>query len=103
MPDPHYAEHVLLFKSKGIFARPVDDLVDAQGLLNEGNVEELAEGAYAQRLGSIILNATGVLGGAVYPLSGKVVSIGKLGGLNNYWRYAVSSDGKLWSLHFLCS
>ena len=48
MPDAVYKEHVLLFQSKGIFARQVDDLVDPQGLLNEDNVEELAEGAYAQ-------------------------------------------------------
>ena len=51
MPDAVYKEHVLLFQSKGIFARQVDDLVDPQGLLNEDNVEELAEGAYAQTLG----------------------------------------------------
>ena len=97
MPDSVYKESVLLFQSKGIFARPVDDLVDPQGLLNEDNVEELAEGAYAQRLGSVIVNSTGALGGAVYPLSGKVVSLGKLGQLfGAYARYAATSDGSLW-------
>lgn len=97
MPDSHYAEHVLLFQSKGIFARPVDDLVDQQGLLNENNAEELAEGAYAQRLGSTIVNAQGTMGQPVYPLSGKVVSIFKLGQLDSeYFRYAVTSDGCLW-------
>jgi hypothetical protein len=97
MPDPHYAESVLLFKSKGIFARQVDDLVDPQGLLNECNVEELAEGAYAQKLGSVIVNSTGVLGGEVYPLSGKCVSLFKLGQLAGaYARYCVTADGSLW-------
>jgi hypothetical protein len=99
MPDAAYREHVLLFQSKGIFARPVDDLVDPQGLLAETNVEELAEGAYAQRLGSTVVNCTGALGGPVYPLSGKVVSLYKLGQLqNNFYRYAVTSDGALWRI-----
>ena len=97
MPDSVYKEHVLLFQSKGIFARQVDDLVDPQGLLNEDNVEELAEGAYAQRLGSTIVNAQGTIGQPVYPLSGSVKTVFKLGQLAGvYARYAVTSDGALW-------
>jgi hypothetical protein len=97
MPDSQYRELPLIFQSKGIFARQVDDLVDPQGLLAETNVEELAEGAYAQRLGSYLINKAGPMGGAVYPLSGKVVTVGKLGQLfNQYFRYAVTADGNLW-------
>jgi hypothetical protein len=97
MPDAVYKEYPLIFQSKGIFARQVDDLVDPQGLLNEDNVEELAEGAYAQKLGSVLVNAQGTIGQPVYPLSGKVVSLSKLGQLAGaYARYAVTADGALW-------
>ena len=49
------------------------------------------------RLGSTIVNANGALGQPVYPLSGIVRSVYKLGQLaNNYFRYAVTSDGALW-------
>ena len=97
MPDPVYRSIPLIFQSKGIFARPVDDLIDPQGLLNENSVEELAEGAYGTRLGSVIVNSGGTLGGSVYPLSGKVLSLGKLGNLfQNFSRYAVDSAGNLW-------
>lgn len=97
MPDPQYRSIPLIFQSKGIFARPVDDLVDPQGLLNENGCEELAEGAYGTRLGSVLVNAQGTLGQPVYPLSGKVTALGKLGNLFGvYSRYAVDSAGNLW-------
>ena len=50
-------------------------------MLNADNCEELAEGAWAQRLGSTIVNAKGTIGQPVYPLSGKVTALGKLGQL----------------------
>lgn len=99
MPDQVYRDYPLIFQSKGIFCRPVDDLVDPQGLLNEDNVEELAEGAYAQRLGSTIVNAQGTIGQPVYPLNGKVVGLAKLGQFGGlYYRYAADATGVLWRI-----
>jgi hypothetical protein len=97
MSDPTYKSLPLLFNSVGIAARAVDDLLPPNSLLNADNCEELAEGAWAQRLGSVINNAAGTLGGAVYPLLGKVVTVGKLGQIfGQYARYAVDSSGSLW-------
>lgn len=97
MPDLQYKSTPILFLSQGVVARKVEDVTDLHEMLNLDNCEELAEGAYAQRLGSIINNANGTLGQPVYALSSKVITVSKLGGLaGNYWRYAGTSDGKLW-------
>src|ERR1019366_7440420 len=99
MPDSVYREFPLIFNSVGIAARQVDDLLPPNSMLNAANCEELAEGAWAQRLGSVLLTAQGSVGQPVYPLSGIVRSLFKLGQLgNNYYRYAVTSDGALWRI-----
>jgi hypothetical protein len=97
MPDETYKLFPLIFNSVGVAARQVDDLLPPNSMLNADNCEELAEGAWAQRLGSTLVNSAGTIGQPVYPLSGKVVSIGKLGQLfGQYARYAVDSAGNLW-------
>ena len=98
MPDLQYKPTPFVFNSRGIIARFVEDNAPSpEAVLNAENCEELAEGAWSQRLGSIILNSDGVIGGNVYPLSAGVVSLFRLGGLGgNEWRYAVCSDGTLW-------
>jgi hypothetical protein len=97
MPDPVYKEWPMLFTSKGISARLTDDTAPNDMYLAMTNVEELAENALAQRLGSVIVNAQGTIGQPVYPLSGSVKTIFKLGQLAGaYARYAVTSDGALW-------
>jgi hypothetical protein len=99
MTDPVYKEYPILLSSKGISARLTDDTAPTDMYLNMNSVEELAENALAQRLGSVINNSTGSIGGAVYPLGGKVVSLYKLGQLGNLaYRYAVDSNGGLWRL-----
>src|SRR3984885_11139320 len=97
MPDQPYKNYPFIFQSKGIVARPVEDTVSVEEFLNLDACEELAEGAFGQKLGSVLVNAQGGLGQPVYPLSGKVVSCGKLSGLfGSAWRYCVTADGKLW-------
>ena len=99
MPDATYREFPVLFLSQGIVARKVEDVTEIHEMLNMDNCEELAEGAYATRLGSTIVNAQGTIGQPVYPLSGSVKSLFKLGQLgSNYFRYAVTSDGSLWRI-----
>ena len=95
--DSQYREFPLIFNSVGIAARAVDDLLPPNSMLNADNCEELAEGAWAQRLGSLVNNSGGTVGSPVYPLSGKIVSLFKLGGLfGAAYRYAVDSAGNLW-------
>ena len=81
-------------------ARPATDEPPSQDTyLNLNSVEETYESAFSQRLGSIINNANGTLGQPVFPLSAKVITVTKLGGLaGNAWRYAGTSDGKLWRI-----
>ena len=99
MPDSVYREFPVLFSSQGIVARKVEDVTEIHEMLNMGNCEELAEGAYANRLGSTIVNAQGTIGQPVYPLSGKVQSLFKLGQLGGLaYRYCVTSDGALWRI-----
>ena len=97
MPDATYKEYPLLFRSAGIVARLTDDTASTEQYLNMDNVEELAENAMAGRLGSTVVNCQGTIGQPVYPLSGKLVSLFKLGQLGGvYARYAVTSTGELW-------
>lgn len=97
MPDQPYKNWPFIFESLGIVARKVEDQTDPHEWLNEDSIEELAEGGLGQRLGSVVVNCAGALGGAVFPLSAKVVTCGKLNGLfGSTWRYAVTADGGLW-------
>ena len=99
MPDETYKLFPLIFNSVGVAARQVDDLLPPNSMLNADNCEELAEGAWAQRLGSTLVNAQGTIGQPVYPLSGICRSLFKLGQLGNiYYRYCVTSDGALWRI-----
>jgi hypothetical protein len=65
--DSQYREFPLIFNSVGIAARAVDDLLPPNSMLNADNCEELAEGAWAQRLGSLVNNSGGTVGSPVYP------------------------------------
>jgi hypothetical protein len=99
MSDHRYVEYPLLFHSSGITARLVPDTASPDQYLALTNCEELAENALAQRLGSVLLTANGNIGGPVFPLSGIVRSLFKLGQLQNiFFRYAVTSDGSLWRI-----
>jgi hypothetical protein len=91
MPDASYRTSNLLLRSRGISARPVDDTLAESAFLNLDNAEETAENAVGSRLGSTIINKTGV---TVNALPGLVHSVIKLAGLNNVaWRYAGSGTG----------
>ena len=99
MPDPHYSEFPLLFRSAGIVARLTDDTASTEQYLNLDNCEETYENAFSQRLGSTLLTANGTPGQPVYPLSGicrSLFKLGQLGGLA--YRYCVTSDGALWRI-----
>jgi hypothetical protein len=99
MSDPKYSEFPMLFRSAGITARLLEDTASTEQYLNLDNCEETYENAFSQRLGSTILTAQGTLGQPVYPLSGIVRSIFKLGQLGSqFFRYAVTSDGSLWRI-----
>ena len=89
MPDAVYKNVNFLMRSRGISARSVDDTLEAGFLLNQANVEELAENSLATRLGSVLVNQSGSV---VSPLPGLIHSIFKLNGLSgNAWRYAAES------------
>jgi hypothetical protein len=86
MADTPYRNVNFIFASKGINARNVDDTLADGFWLNEDNAEELAENSISQRLGTTIINRTGV---TINALPGEVHSIQKLAGLGGSdWRYA---------------
>jgi len=87
MADTAYKVDNFVFSSRGIVARPVDDTIIPGALLNEDNMEELAENAIGTRLGTAIVNRTS---STINQLSGGTVhSLAKLAGLNGAaWRYA---------------
>jgi hypothetical protein len=96
MADASYKDWPFIFSSRGIVARKVDDTASPTEYLNMDNVEELFENALSQRLGTTILNGSG-LGQAASALDGTVNTLAKLGGLNGAsWRYAGTSTGKLY-------
>lgn len=95
MPDQPYKEYPFIFASKGIQARPADDTLDPAAYANLDNIEELAENAFGQRLGSTLITKR-IIGGITLSTSlpGPVYSLQKLSGLNgNAWRYAGSGTG----------
>jgi len=82
-------------------ARPVTDEAPSQDTyLNLANCEETYEQAFSQRLGTSLLTCgNSGIGAPVYPLSGIVQSLFKLGQLGpTYFRYAKCSDGSLWRI-----
>jgi hypothetical protein len=91
MAETGYLTHNLLFRSKGIVARPADDTIGPEYFLNENSCEEIEENGIATRLGSQIINRTGT---TVNALPSTVYSLAKLGSLNgNAYRYAGAASG----------
>src|ERR1700679_1390639 len=93
MPDNAYQTYPLIFNSKGVVARPVDDTIGPGYFLNLSNAEELFENAMCSRLGSQIINRSGT---TIEALPSTVYSLAKLSSLNgNSFRYA-GSNGNLY-------
>src|ERR1700749_4201372 len=84
MPD--YGSHAFILKNRGVLARYVDDMPPAPDFyLSTSNLEDIEESGLGSRLGSVIINKTGV---TINPLPGVIHSIAYLGGLNGQaWRY----------------
>ena len=87
IPDAGYTTSNMFLKSRGIMARPVEDVPPGESFfLNENSFEEIEEGGVATRLGTSIVNRTG---STINALPSLVHSLGYLGSLSgNAYRYA---------------
>lgn len=96
--DTRYAPIELTYKSKGLTARPAQDQAPPYTFLNLFNGLERTEESMSSRYGTQIINRDPI--GTPFPVNyfftTPVTSLSRLTYLGQPYRYAGTSDGKLW-------
>jgi hypothetical protein len=95
--DTKYQAVPLIYRSRGLTARPAQDQAGEFVYLNMMNCLERSENAMSSRYGTQIINRDPTGGGTSnHFFATPIVSLGRLVYLSNSYRYASSSDGNLW-------